>query len=179
MTGVAPSPSRALLLDRDGTIIRDVGYPRDPGAVELLPGAAAALREARALDYKLVIISNQSGVARGLIQPDEARAVQARVEELFAREGVAFDGAWFCFHGPDEACRCRKPAPGMIVDASRALGLDLARSIMVGDKASDIEAGIAAGTRAVSFGRETTLDPRAEAAFTTWTELIGWLRGKS
>src|SRR5690606_31246853 len=73
---------RALLLDRDGTLIVDVGYPRDPTRVELLPGAAAALAAARRAGYKLVIVSNQSGVARGLIRPEEARAVQARVEAL-------------------------------------------------------------------------------------------------
>jgi len=167
----------ALLLDRDGTLIHDVGYPRDPNRVALLPGAAEALKAARALGFKLAIVSNQSGVARGIIQPSEARAVQVRVEELFAAEGVTFDGAWFCFHGPDEACRCRKPAPGLIEVAAHELDLDLRRSIMIGDKASDIEAGIAAGARAVAFGNARI--HRAEAAFPTWVELGAWLCGKS
>jgi histidinol-phosphate phosphatase family protein len=160
---------RALFLDRDGTIIRDAGYPRDPAAVELVPGAVEALREARAQGFRLVIVSNQSGVARGLIRPEEARAVQARVEELFAEGGVTFDGAWFCFHGPDDACACRKPAPGMILEAARALGVDPARSILIGDKPSDVEAGVAAGCQALLFG--SAGHPLATAAFDTWAEL--------
>ncbi|MBX3198774.1 MAG: HAD family hydrolase [Labilithrix sp.] len=168
---------RALLLDRDGTLIEDAGYPREPAKVALLPGAAEALRDARALGYKLAIVSNQSGVARGLIQPSEARAVQARVEELFAREGVTFDGAWFCFHGPGDACACRKPAPGMLLDAAKALGVDLGGSIMIGDKASDVGAGVAAGCVALSFGE--TAHTGARAAFATWAELAAWLRAKS
>jgi len=138
---------RALFLDRDGTLIVDVGYPRDPAQVELLPGAAAALRELPR-DVALVIVSNQSGLARGLITANEADAVAARVAQRFALEGVLFDAAYVCPHGPDEGCRCRKPAPGMLLDAARDLGLDLAASVMLGDKPSDVEAGQAAGCAA-------------------------------
>lgn len=171
------SASRALLLDRDGTLIHDAGYPRDPAEVALLPGAPGALRDARALGYKLAIVSNQSGVGRGLIQPSEARAVQARVEELFAEEGVTFDGAWFCFHAPEDACSCRKPAPGLLLDAARELGVDLGRSVMIGDKASDVGAGVAAGCVALSFGEAAHAG--ALAAFSTWAELAAWLSAKS
>jgi histidinol-phosphate phosphatase family protein len=169
--------ARALFLDRDGTIIRDVGYPRDPATVELLPGAVEGLKVARERGYKLAIVSNQSGVARGVIEPAEARAVQARVEELFAAEGVRFDGAWFCFHGPGEACPCRKPAPGMIVEAARVLGVDRERSIMVGDKPSDVEAGAAAGCRTIAFGDFE--HPLANARVSSWADLAVWLRVKS
>ncbi len=165
---------RGLLLDRDGTIIPDRGYPRDPDAVELLPGAASALRTAAELGFALVIVSNQSGVARGIIQPAEARAVQSRVEALFAKEGVTFERAYFCFHGPDERCACRKPSPGMLLDAQADLGLDLARSIMVGDKSSDIEAGLAAGCTTVAFGGLD--EPRAAASFLAWDDVVPWLR---
>jgi histidinol-phosphate phosphatase family protein len=165
--------SRALFLDRDGTIIRDVGYPRDPALVEVLPGAASALEVARSLGYRLVIVSNQSGVARGLIQPAEANAVQARVVECFAKEGVVFDGAYFCFHGLDDACPCRKPKPGMLLQAESELGIDLARSVMVGDKATDLDAGLAVGTRAVGFG--TVLHPGAQASFQSWSDFEAWL----
>ncbi len=168
--------ARALLLDRDGTLIRDVGYPRDPATVELLPGVAEALREARKLGFQLVIVSNQSGVARGRITPSEARLVQARVEKLFGEEGVVFDGAWFCFHGPDEGCHCRKPSPGMLLQAAGVLELDLARSIMIGDKASDIDAGLAAGTGTIAFG---VAHPKADATFASWDDLIRWVRVKS
>lgn len=148
--------TRALFLDRDGTLIVDVGYPRDPDAVDLLPGAAAALR-ALPPDVALVIVSNQSGLARGRITPAEAAAVAARVEARFAAEGVIFAGAYHCPHGPDDGCPCRKPAPGMLLAAARDLGLDLAASIMLGDKPSDVAAGQAAGCA-------------ASLAFTDWAE---------
>ncbi len=169
-------PSRALLLDRDGTLVRDVGYPRDPATVELLPGVAEVLRDARALGYKLAIVSNQSGVGRGLIQPSEAQAVQARVDELFREQGVSFDGTWFCFHLPDAGCECRKPAPGMLLRAAKELGVELGRSIMVGDKDSDVMAGVAAGCTAVGLGK--TVHAGALATFDGWAALGAWLRAK-
>ena len=138
------SSRRALFLDRDGTLIVDTGYPRDPALVEPLPGAIDALRALQA-SWTLVIISNQSGIGRGLIAQHEADAVHARVVELFAAGGVTFAGSYFCPHVPDAGCRCRKPAPGLILDAAHDLGLDLAASVMIGDRASDLEAGRAAG----------------------------------
>jgi histidinol-phosphate phosphatase family protein len=137
-------PRPALFLDRDGTLIVDVGYPRDPEQVEPLPGVLDALR-ALQTRYALVIISNQSGLARGTITPAEAAAVHARVVAVFASAGITFAGAYYCPHGPDDACRCRKPAPAMLLDAARDLDLDLAASVMIGDKRADIEAGEAAG----------------------------------
>jgi histidinol-phosphate phosphatase family protein len=129
-------PRPALFLDRDGTLIVDVGYPRDPEQVEPLPGVLDALR-ALQTRYALVIISNQSGLARGTITPAESAAVHARVVAIFAAAGITFAGAYYCPHGPDDACRCRK--------AARDLDLDLAASIMIGDKRADVEAGEAAG----------------------------------
>jgi D-glycero-D-manno-heptose 1,7-bisphosphate phosphatase len=135
---------RALFLDRDGTLIVDVGYPRDPALVQPLPSAIDMLRELQAT-HALVIISNQSGIARGLITEDELQAVHARVADVFAEGGVTFAGAYYCRHAPDAGCPCRKPAPGLLLDAARDLDLDLARSIMIGDRPSDVEAGRAAG----------------------------------
>ncbi len=146
--------TRALFLDRDGTLITDVGYPRDPALVEPLPGAIDALLELQRT-WQLVIISNQSGIARGLITDAEATAVHARVVEVFAQGGVRFAGSYYCPHAPDAGCRCRKPAPGLLLDAARDLGLDLAASVMVGDKPSDLDAGRAAGVADVMlFGGE-------------------------
>lgn len=135
---------KTLFIDRDGTLIVDVGYPRDPAQVEPLPGAIAALRELQAR-FALVIVSNQSGVGRGLIAPAEALAVHERVVALFAAGGVQFAGSYYCPHAPGAGCACRKPAPGMLLQAAAELGLDLAGSIMIGDKRSDIDAGRAAG----------------------------------
>jgi len=146
--------TRALLLDRDGTLIVDVGYPRDPAQVEPLPGAIDALRALQSR-FALVIVSNQSGLARGLISAAEAAAVHARVVERFGQAGVTFAGAYYCPHAPDAGCRCRKPAPGLLLDAARDLGLDLAASTMLGDKPSDLAAGRAAGCRTLAFGPAT------------------------
>jgi histidinol-phosphate phosphatase family protein len=139
---------RALFLDRDGTLIIDVGYPRDPERVELVAGAAEALRELQKT-WTLVVISNQSGIARGIISEAEAAAVHERFAALFAKAGVTFAGCYYCPHAPDAGCRCRKPAPGLFDDAARELGLDVGRSLMIGDKPSDLEAGRAAGCRYV------------------------------
>jgi len=139
----------AALLDRDGTLIVDVGYPRDPEAVELLPGTHAALSALREAGYALVLVSNQSGVARGIVSPEQAAAVHARVLQRLAEGGVELDGAYYCFHGPEDGCDCRKPEPGMLLRAAGELGLALDRSVMVGDKPSDVEAGRAAGCRAL------------------------------
>jgi D,D-heptose 1,7-bisphosphate phosphatase len=143
---------RALFLDRDGTLMVDVGYPRDPDAVKLIDGAAAALRRASGLGYQLVLITNQSGVGRGLIRPDEYDAVQARLLALLSAEQVKLDAVYVCFHTPDDGCSCRKPAPGLILEAAAARDIDLASSIMIGDKDSDIAAGRAAGTRTLRLG---------------------------
>jgi D-glycero-D-manno-heptose 1,7-bisphosphate phosphatase len=160
---------RALFLDRDGTLIADVGYPRDPDQVALLPGAAAALRSL-AEELALVIISNQSGIARGIIHPDQARAVHERTVARFADDGVTFAGAYYCPHGPDDGCACRKPQPGMLAAAARDLDLDLAASIVIGDKASDVEVGRAAGCRAALrfAAADAPADDLAHA------DVIGW-----
>lgn len=142
------SPRRALFLDRDGTLIVDVGYPRDPARVELIPGAADALR-ALQRDWLLVVVSNQSGIGRGLIAPDEAAAVHDRFVAAFAAAEVAFAGCYYCPHAPDARCACRKPAPGLLLAAAADLDLALPRSVLVGDKPSDLDAGRAAGLAAV------------------------------
>ncbi len=170
-------PRNALFVDRDGTLITDVGYPRDPSRVELLPGVVPVLLEVIARGWALVIIGNQSGVGRGMITADEATRVEARVEALFAEHGVRFDGAYFCFHGPAETCRCRKPEPGMLLDAARDLSLDLDGSVMIGDKASDVQAGKAAGCRTIAFGAVVVAG--ADAQCPTWESVATWLTGRS
>jgi histidinol-phosphate phosphatase family protein len=146
------TPGRpAVFLDRDATLIEDVGYPRDPALVRLLPGAAEALARLAGRGFPLVIVSNQSGVARGLLTVAEAEAVHAEVARQFAAVGVSFAGAYYCYHAPDAGCPCRKPAPGLLLRAMRELNLDPARSFMVGDKAIDVAAGIAAGCRSVRY----------------------------
>lgn len=128
----------AVFLDRDGTLVEDPGYLHEPAAVRLLPGVADGLRRLGAAGWSLVIVSNQSGIARGLFGPEAFSAVNRRVEEL---AGVRFAGAYHCPHHPDFTgpCECRKPALKLFRDAAGDLGLDLARSWFVGNRAGDVE----------------------------------------
>lgn len=148
----------AVFLDRDGTIIEDPGYIADPDQVRLLPGAAKAIRRFTNSGYVVIVVSNQSGIARGLFAEADLSKVHARLEELLEAEGVSLGGAYYCpyLDGPEakvEAYRrdsdLRKPEPGMLLQAARAHEIDLARSWMIGDSPSDIEAGRRAGCRTV------------------------------
>jgi histidinol-phosphate phosphatase family protein len=131
----------AVFLDRDGTLIRDPGYLHDPALVELLPGVAPGLAALARAGWPLVIVSNQSGIARGLFGPEAFAAVHARLGELLAPHGVRFEAAYFCPHHPDFTgpCDCRKPGVALFEQAAREHGLDLARSWMVGDRLGDVE----------------------------------------
>jgi len=137
----------ALFLDRDGTLIEDPGYLADPAGVHVIPGIPATLRRFRDAGHALVIVTNQSGIGRGLYGFDDYEAVAARLRALLAAEGVAIDAELACGHAPDAgtACGWRKPAPGMIRAAAAVLGLDLGRSLLAGDKRIDIAAADAAG----------------------------------
>jgi D-glycero-D-manno-heptose 1,7-bisphosphate phosphatase len=156
---------RAVFLDRDGTIIVDEGYLADPSKVRWLAGARDALRMLRERGFLLVVVSNQSGVARGLITEEQHAQVDARVKAMLASEGVPLDAAYYCTHAPDAGCGCRKPQPGMLEQAAHEHSIDLTRSFMVGDKLSDIAAGHAAGciTALLGPGKDapTTADPEA------------------
>lgn len=142
----------AVFLDRDGTLIEDVGYPRDPEAVRLLAGAPEALAALRRAGFALVVVSNQSGIGRGLVSREEADAVHARFVAELRACGVELDDVRYCPHAPEDGCACRKPAAGLLLDSAHELGLDLGRSFMVGDKPADVEAGRTAGCRTVLFG---------------------------
>jgi D-glycero-D-manno-heptose 1,7-bisphosphate phosphatase len=135
----------AVLLDRDGTLIVDRDYLSDPAGVELLPGAAAGLRKLRDLGLALVVVTNQSGIGRGLFDEAALAAVHDRLTTLLAAEGVRLDGIYHCPHAPADDCACRKPRTELALRAARDLGLDLARAFVVGDKRADVELGRALG----------------------------------
>ena len=139
--------AKTAFLDRDGTIMRDEGYLANPDGVRLLPGAVEALCELRDAGYQLIVVTNQSGIGRGMFGLEEMTRVNERLESLFADHGVVFEDILFCPHTPEENCDCRKPSPKLLLDAAAKYDIDLSLSAMVGDKPSDPETGIAAGCR--------------------------------
>ena len=164
MNPVEGPARRAVFLDKDGTLIVDVPYNVDPALIRLAPGAEAGLTRLHAAGYALVVITNQSGVARGRFGVEALEPVERRLRELLAAVGVPLAGFRFCPHHPAGsvpeyaiACDCRKPAPGMLLRAATDLGIDLHRSWFVGDILNDVEAGRRAGCRTVllDVGNET------------------------
>lgn len=138
-----------VLLDRDGTLIKEAQYLSRPEQVELLPGASEGLRALRSAGCGLVVLTNQSGVARGYFTRDDITKIHARLDELLAAEGVTLDGYYVCPHGNDDNCACRKPRAGMAEQAATERGIDLARSFMIGDKRLDLQMGRAVGAATV------------------------------
>jgi len=136
---------KALLFDRDGTLIVNVPYNGDPAKVTPVPGARAAVDKARAAGIRIAVVSNQSGVARGLISRSQVDAVNRRVDELLG----PIDAWAVCPHAPADDCLCRKPKPGLITDAAAALDLEPAECAVIGDVGSDMDAAHAAGARGV------------------------------
>jgi D-glycero-D-manno-heptose 1,7-bisphosphate phosphatase len=150
------APVRAVFLDRDGTVADEVGYVNHASRLRLLPGSAAALRRIRAAGFLAVVVTNQSGVARDYFEEAIVHQTHERLRALLAAEGASVDAVYYCPHHPREGiapyrqdCDCRKPLPGMLLRASRDLGIDLPRSYMVGDGVVDVGAGRAAGTSTI------------------------------
>ena len=135
-----PSQGKApvVYLDRDGTLNFDPGYLNQPDHLRLLSGVGRAVARLNRAGFRTVVVSNQSGVSRGLITKEQLDAVHQRLRELLAQDGAWLDGIYVCTHLPEEACSCRKPAPGLVIRAQQELGLAPERAIMIGDKASDI-----------------------------------------
>jgi histidinol-phosphate phosphatase family protein len=143
---VVPSPPiDAVLCDRDGTLVEDVPFNADPDRVVPIPGVASGLARLRAAGIALAIVSNQSGVARGLLSAAQVQAVNRRVVDLLG----PFTAVVWCPHGPGDGCRCRKPAPGMIHRAAGALGVAVHRCAVIGDIGADVDAARAAGATGV------------------------------
>jgi len=134
-----------VVLDRDGTIIEEREYLSEPEQVRLIPGVGAALRHLREMGFGLVVITNQSGIGRGFFDQEQLERVHGRLRELLEMEGVHVDGFYICPHKPEDDCACRKPRLGLLQKAAGELGFNLANSIVIGDKACDIEMGRMAG----------------------------------
>ncbi len=157
---------RAVFIDKDGTLVEDVPYNVDPALLGFTPHASAALRQLAGAGYRLVVVSNQPGLALGRFDLQSLRHLERALTARLALDGVVLDGFYICPHAPVAtppgrgralACRCRKPAPGLLLEAARELGIDLAASWMIGDILDDVEAGWRAGCRTVHLdvGNET------------------------
>lgn len=144
---------RAALFDRDGTIVVDVPYNGDPAKVEPMPGARAALDRLRTAGLPVAVVSNQSGIGRGLVTRERVDAVNHRVEELLG----PFVGFFLCPHAPADDCECRKPKPKLLLDAACALGVDPEQCAYVGDKDSDVQAARNAGAMPIKIDGTHTL----------------------
>ena len=149
--------SPAVFFDRDGTIMEDCDYCSDPKDVRIFPGVREALLRLKSKGFQLIIITNQSGIGRGLMTVEQYRAVEA---ELLRQLDELIGATYFCPDVPGQRSICRKPAPGMILQAKREHGIDLSRSFFIGDKEIDVECGRNAGVRTVrvqtGFQQDTT-----------------------
>jgi D-glycero-D-manno-heptose 1,7-bisphosphate phosphatase len=140
---------KVVILDRDGTIVIDRGHLADPNGLEFLPGAPEALRWLWRSAYRLVVITNQSGVGRGLFSLDRVEAMNARLHDMVERAGAKLAKIYVCPHAPEACCACRKPNLALMAQAATELNFNPRMSVVIGDKDSDIEFGLRAGARAI------------------------------
>lgn len=158
----------AIFLDRDGVLIENRSdYVRDWSQVKIIPEAIHALSLTQARNYKIVIVTNQSAIGRGLVRPEKADEINLQLVNLIQHHGGQVDGVYVCPHKPDDDCFCRKPKPGLLLQAANELSLDLQRSCMIGDAWSDVQAGQRAGVLhkiilKTGRGTEQLLGPRPE-----------------
>jgi D-glycero-D-manno-heptose 1,7-bisphosphate phosphatase len=171
MGGALPSGKPAVLVDRDGTLIRDPGYLTRIEQIEVLAGVAEALRLLKRHELTVAVVTNQSAVARGLVTERELAQIHREIERRLARSGARVDAIYYCPHHPSEgrspyrrACECRKPSPGLALRAAADLDLDLGRSYVVGDKPIDMELASRIGARGLLIVAEGDVAKRPEGA---------------
>jgi D-glycero-D-manno-heptose 1,7-bisphosphate phosphatase len=163
MTSIrAKSP--AVFIDRDGTIMHDADYCSDPKQVRIFDGAAAALGRLRNTGYKIIVITNQSGIGRGFFTEKQYRAVEVEVSRQLGDH--LLDATYFCPDSPGQPSKCRKPAPGMVLEAARDHDVDLSRSFLIGDKEIDAECAHNAGVRAIRV--RTGFDKMTDGSCADW-----------
>lgn len=140
--------NKAVFIDRDGVINEDLGkYVANPDEFVFLPGAIEALKKLHDSDYKVIVITNQGGIGKGVYTEKDLAAIHSKMHKMLEKEGVKLDGVYYCPHHPNEACECRKPRLGLINKAIKEHRIDPKRSFFIGDKTSDIKAGKDVGCR--------------------------------
>lgn len=171
----------AVFLDRDGTINIDTGYLSDPQQLRLIDGAATAIKQLNEAGIKVIVVSNQSGVGRGVFTNADAVKVNERLVELLAASGARLDAIYYCPHLPDDGCQCRKPATGLVSDAGRQHAIDIKRSCVIGDKASDIGLGRNLGVKSIlvltGVGKEeqSKLSPPPDYVAQDLADAVSWI----
>jgi D,D-heptose 1,7-bisphosphate phosphatase len=164
----------AVLLDRDGTLNPDPGYINDPDDFHLFPGVPEALQRLQQAGFLLVLVTNQSGIARGLVTRENLDRIHLKLQDLLKPFGVGFAGIYYCPHHPQDDCDCRKPRPGMAVQAIRDFDIDCSRSFLVGDKKSDVQMAQSAGLMPIFIG--AALPPGISgSAFPSLSEAADWM----
>lgn len=152
----------AVFFDRDGTLIIDKHYLKNPDGIEFINGAPECVAALKRAGYKIIIISNQSGIARGLLTHNDVAAIHSKIKILFKEMGTEIDAFYYCPHHPDYSsageCGCRKPSPKMVLDAAAEHNIDLSRSFFVGDKDIDVECGINANLQSILFGENNNAE---------------------
>jgi len=179
---------RAVFLDRDGTIIEDVGYPHECSKIKFLPRVSKAIKLLNENGFKVIVITNQAGVARGYFTEETVREINRYIQESLAKQGAFIDMIYYCPHHIEgiieeysKECYCRKPNPGMIEQAVHEFGIDLKNSFIIGDKISDIEAGQRAGCKTILLAGEEPLNNErkitliSEHAAPDLYEAVKWL----
>ena len=141
--------NRAVFLDRDGTMAKDVNYCAHPEDFELFPNTAKAIKLLHEHGLKVIVVTNQSGIARGYFTEETLAQIHEKMNEELAKEGAWVDGIYYCPHHPDDNCDCRKPKPKLVLQAAKEHNIDLKRSFVVGDLEMDIGLGKAAGCRTI------------------------------
>jgi histidinol-phosphate phosphatase family protein len=155
----------AVFLDRDGTIIEDAHYLSRPEQIKLLPGAAEAIARVNTLLIPVIIVTNQSGIARGIFSVEDHEAITAKLAEILAAEGAVVDASYFCPHAPEDACDCRKPGTLLFRQAASDLhGIDLSRALYIGDRLRDVEPGLTLGGTGVLVPSPETPQSEIDAA---------------
>lgn len=177
---------KAIFLDRDGTLNPDPGYISNPDDFNIFPGVAEALTRLQKAEYLLILITNQSGIARGLISMEQLDKIHQKLQLQLAVSGARLDAIYYCPHHPDfpyvdglTGCNCRKPAPGMILQAIKEHNIDPACSFMIGDRSSDIKIGLKTGVTPVFIGSAPLTGYESVVTFPTLGAAADWIITKT
>ena len=156
--------NKAVFLDRDGTIAKDVHYCSRPEDFELFPNTAKAIRLLNEHGFKVMVVTNQSGIARGYFTEEMLANIHEKMKRELAKEGAWVDAIYYCPHHPEDNCECRKPKPKLVLQAAKDFDIDLGQSFVVGDLQMDIELGRVLGCKTILISKDETTDPDAVAS---------------